>query len=114
MRHVLAAFFVLILVSPNAYAQRGRGAGAAAAPSDGGPNGLGALHFRPLGPEGNRVPTVTGVPGDPMTFQTNFIGMLDHVGTHVDAFRHGSPNGATIDEMPLDLFMGEAVCFDLR
>src|SRR6185437_16309426 len=55
-----------------------------------------------------------GVLGDPMTFQTSFIGMLDHVGTHVDAFRHVSPNGATIDEMPLDLFMGKAVCFDLR
>jgi kynurenine formamidase len=55
-----------------------------------------------------------GVPGDPMTFQTNFIGMLDHVGTHVDAFRHVNPNGAPIDEMPLDMFMGNAVCFDLR
>ena len=31
-----------------------------------------------------------GVPGDPLTFQTNFFGMLDHVGTHVDAFRHMS------------------------
>ena len=55
-----------------------------------------------------------GVPGDPMTFQTNFLAMLDHVGTHVDAFRHVSPTGAPIDEMPLDLFMGKAVCFDLR
>ncbi len=55
-----------------------------------------------------------GVPEDPMTFQTNFIGMLDHVGTHVDGFRHVNPDGATIDEMPLDLFMGKAVCFDLR
>ena len=55
-----------------------------------------------------------GVPGDAMTFQTNFIAMLDHVGTHVDAFRHTGPNGAAIDEMPLDLFMGKAVCFDLR
>ncbi|MGI9381865.1 MAG: cyclase family protein [Methyloligellaceae bacterium] len=55
-----------------------------------------------------------GVPDDPMTFQTNYIGMLDHVGTHVDAFRHVNPNGATIDEMPLDLFIGKAVCFDLR
>ena len=26
-----------------------------------------------------------GVKGDIMTFQTNYIGMLDHVGTHVDA-----------------------------
>ncbi len=55
-----------------------------------------------------------GVPGDAMTFQTNYLGMLDHVGTHVDAFRHVSPSGAPIDEMPLDLFMGKAVCFDLR
>jgi kynurenine formamidase len=47
-----------------------------------------------------------GVPGDAMTFQTNFIAMVDHVGTHVDAFRHVSPNGKSVDEMPLDLFMG--------
>ena len=40
-----------------------------------------------------------------MTFQTNYIGMLDHVGTHVDAFRHVNPKGKPIDEMPLDLFM---------
>ena len=38
-----------------------------------------------------------GVPGDPMTFQTNFIGMLDHVGTHVDAFRHVNPKGLSVD-----------------
>src|ERR1700733_15114487 len=55
-----------------------------------------------------------GVPGDPMTFQTNFIGMLDHVGTHVDAFRHVNPKGKSVDEMPLDLFMGKAACFDLQ
>src|SRR3984893_3955676 len=55
-----------------------------------------------------------GVPGDPMTFQTNFIATLDHVGTHVDAFRHVNPNGKPVDEMPLDLFMGQAGCFDLR
>jgi len=55
-----------------------------------------------------------GIPGDAMTFQTNFIAMVDHVGTHVDAFRHVGPNGMSVDEMPLDLFMGKAVCFDLR
>ena len=55
-----------------------------------------------------------GVPGDAMTFQTNFIAMLDHVGTHVDAFRHVNPNGKPVDEMPLDMFMGKAVCFDVR
>lgn len=55
-----------------------------------------------------------GVPGDAMTFQTNFIAMIDHVGTHVDAYRHVNPTGASVDEMPLDMFMGKAVCFDLR
>ena len=39
--------------------------------------------------------------------------MLNHVGTHVDAFYHMKPGGQTIDEMPLELFMGKAVCFDL-
>ena len=55
-----------------------------------------------------------GVPGDAMTFQTNFIAMLDHVGTHVDAFRHVGPDGESVDEMPLEMFMGKALCFDLR
>ena len=55
-----------------------------------------------------------GVPGDAMTFQTNFIAMLDHVGTHVDAYRHVNPKGAPVDEMPLQTFMGKAVCFDLQ
>lgn len=55
-----------------------------------------------------------GVPGDAMTFQTNFIAMLDHVGTHVDAFKHVKADGAAIDEMPLETFMGKAVCLDLR
>ena len=55
-----------------------------------------------------------GTKEDPMTFQTNYIGMLDHVGTHVDAFRHVNPKGKPIDQMPLDLFMGKAVCLDLQ
>src|ERR1700733_7143244 len=55
-----------------------------------------------------------GVPGDAMTFQTNFIATLDHVGTHVDPSRPVSPTGASIDEMPLELFIGKAVCLDLR
>ncbi len=54
-----------------------------------------------------------GVTGDPFTTPIEFVGMLNHVGTHVDAFFHLSPTGAPIDAMPLDLFMGRAVCFDL-
>ena len=60
------------------------------------------------------LPFGLGVPEDPMTFQTNYIGMLDHVGTHVDAFLHVNPKGLSVDQMPLDLFMGKAVCLDLR
>ena len=44
-----------------------------------------------------------GTPNDPMTFQTNFVAMLDHVGTHVDAFFHVNAKGKPIDEMPLDM-----------
>lgn len=54
-----------------------------------------------------------GVEGDRMTFQTNFLSTLDHVGTHVDAFLHIHPDGEAVDKMPLDLFMGKAVCLDL-
>lgn len=68
MRHVLASLFVLVLlvfVGAGVHAQR-RGGGPGA-PVDGGANGLGELHFRALGPEGNRVASITGVPGDLMT-----------------------------------------------
>ena len=71
-RILLAGLCTLVLVSSSAYAQR-RGGGPAA-PADGGPNGLGALHFRPLGPEGNRVASITGVPGDT---QTVYAGAAD-------------------------------------
>lgn len=55
-----------------------------------------------------------GTTQDPFTSAIEYMGMLNHVGTHVDAFFHTNPNGATIDEMPLELFMGKAVCLDLR
>lgn len=54
-----------------------------------------------------------GVPGDIFTTPIEYVGMLNHVGTHVDAFYHLKPDGKSIDEMPLDMFMGRAVCFDL-
>src|SRR5579862_3433174 len=73
MRHVLASLVALVLVGVSITAQR-RGGGPGGAPADGGANGLGALHFRPLGPEGNRVASITGVPGDSMTV---YIGAAD-------------------------------------
>ncbi len=72
MRHFLISLVLLLFAIGSAHAQRGRGG--LAAPADGGPSGLGALHFRPLGPEGNRVASITGVPGDPLTV---YIGAAD-------------------------------------
>lgn len=44
--------------------------------------------------------------------QTNIIVMCDHAGTHVDAPVHFNPDGKTIDQMPLELMVGEAVVLD--
>lgn len=44
--------------------------------------------------------------------QTNIIVMCDHAGTHVDAPIHFNPDGKPIDQMPLDLMVGEAVVLD--
>ena len=54
-----------------------------------------------------------GEPQDPFTSATSFIAMVDHVGTHVNSFFHTSPTGKTIDEMPIEMFMGKAVCLEL-
>jgi kynurenine formamidase len=55
-----------------------------------------------------------GVPNDPMTFATTHISTIDHIGTHIDAFFHVNPDGLPVDQMPLDMFMGKAVCLDLQ
>ena len=55
-----------------------------------------------------------GTPEDPLGGCTTFISMMDHVGTHVDAFVHVKRGGASIDQMPLDMFVGKSVWLDLR
>ena len=55
-----------------------------------------------------------GVPEDRLTFATTYMGMVDHIGTHVDAFYHVNPTGLSVDRMPLDMFMGKSVCLDMR
>jgi kynurenine formamidase len=55
-----------------------------------------------------------GTRDDPWTFAVNYVAMLEHVGTHVDAPLHLAPRRAAVDEMPLDWFTGKAVCLDLR
>jgi kynurenine formamidase len=54
-----------------------------------------------------------GVPGDPMTYAINYISMLEHCGTHVDAPYHIGEHGTTIDRLSLDWFTGKAVVLDL-
>ena len=58
---ILMAMFALLWRVP-AVAQGRRGA---QEEMSGGANGLGALHFRALGPEGNRVASIIGEPGNP-------------------------------------------------
>jgi kynurenine formamidase len=55
-----------------------------------------------------------GGPGDPFTYAVNYISMLEHVGTHVDAPLHIKSGGQSIDQLPLDWFVGRAICLDLR
>lgn len=55
------------------------------------------------------VKTLTGG----FSYATNFFAMLDHCGTHVDAYFHVNPDGAPIEAMALDEFYGPAVCWDL-
>jgi kynurenine formamidase len=49
------------------------------------------------------------------SFQTLAFTMNDNGPTHVDSFSHldPSPDALSIDEMPLDLFYGPAVCLDV-
>ena len=49
------------------------------------------------------------------SFQTKGFLLNDNGPTHVDSFSHldPDPSAATIDQMPLDLFYGEAVCVDV-
>ena len=72
MRRVLISLVLLLILTASGFAQR-RGGGPPV-PADGGANGLGALHFRALGPAGNRVASITGVPGES---QTVYIGADD-------------------------------------
>ncbi len=45
-------------------------------------------------------------------YYSNLLMLVEHTATHVDAPAHFVENGATIDEVPLDRFMGEAILVD--
>lgn len=52
---------------------------------------------------------------DKYSYRTEFVCMVSHQATHVDAPSHTNPdpNALTIDRIPLENFYGEAVCLDL-
>ena len=49
------------------------------------------------------------------SFQTNGFMLNDNGPTHVDSFSHldPTPGAQSIDQMPLDLFYGDAICLDV-
>lgn len=69
--------------------------------------------YVPLATHESTKKNKSGTPEDPHTAAWNYIGMIEHIGTHVDAFYHFNPKGLTIDKMPMDMFFGKAVCFDM-
>ncbi len=44
--------------------------------------------------------------------QTNILVMCDHAGTHIDSPIHFNPEGTSIDKMPVDIMVGNAVMQD--
>jgi arylformamidase len=72
------------------------------------PVGPGMLHYGRQ-PEKTMVESIAQ--GDPGDVSRWLIG--SHTGTHLDAPAHFSPGGATIDEIPLDVFVGPARVLDL-
>jgi arylformamidase len=49
--------------------------------------------------------------GDPVNL--SILEMSTHTGTHIDAPKHFLDGGATVDELPLDHFLGKAKVLDL-
>lgn len=46
-------------------------------------------------------------------FRESEITMFSHTGTHIDAPAHMLMNGATLDELPVEQFIGKAIVVDL-
>ena len=68
----------------------------------------------------SEIPGLMGVETSPlMTHETHArsnqkLCLATHIGTHVDAPYHFVPGAATVDEMPLEKYMGPAILIDLR
>jgi arylformamidase len=46
-------------------------------------------------------------------FDTKFLMMIDHYGTHVDAPSHIHPDGISVEKIPVEDLMGDAVLLDV-
>jgi kynurenine formamidase len=66
------------------------------------------------------VPGLAGVETEPLmtheshTRSNTKLTLPTHIGTHVDAPYHFHPGGTTVDDMPLERYMGPALLLDLR
>ena len=66
------------------------------------------------------VPGLIGVCTKPLqtheshTRSNTKLTLATHIGTHVDAPDHFDPDGTTVENMPLERYMGPAVLLDLR
>lgn len=58
-------------------------------------------------------PTTIGTQADGEPITATRIEMYSHVGTHIEAARHIFGSGPTLDDYPLDRFVGPAVVLDL-
>ena len=47
-------------------------------------------------------------------WESRKIIISEHCGTHVDAPYHFVPNTKTLDQIPIDMYLGEAILLDLR
>src|SRR3990172_7469029 len=59
------------------------------------------------------VPEAAGVTEQGYYYAANRFMCAEHGGTHIDAPRHFSENGQTVDEVPLARLIGPAACVDV-
>jgi kynurenine formamidase len=59
------------------------------------------------------VSEAAGVTEQGYYYAANRFMCAEHGGTHIDAPRHFSQDGQTVDQLPLERLVGEAVCVDI-
>lgn len=64
---------------------------------------------------GTKPPTLIPVTTlDHDGFAETMMTLYSHTGTHLDAPAHMAVDGLTLDQMPVDHFIGSAICIDVR